>query len=184
GWARAAPSADRGHSAREAGPGRGADVANVEWLGALAAHHDGVHVVIALRVVQHERRSFRSDEPTLTPSRHSREDRIRVPALVGEPVLEARRALLVLDAREDPFVDKSREPLREDVAPDAELGLEVVEATRAETGLADEQRVPVIAQKIGAAGDGARPPGRVGALHVDHPTGSGVPHGTHSSSVR
>ena len=37
-------------------------------------------------------------------------------------------------------------------------GLEVVEAAGAEARLADEQQVPVVAEDVGAAGDGAGPP--------------------------
>ena len=94
----AATSADRGHSVREAGSGLGADVANVEWLGAFAADHDGVHVVIACGVVQDERRAFGPGQPPVPPGRHGGEDRVGVAALVGEPVLESWRVLLVLDA--------------------------------------------------------------------------------------
>ena len=52
----------RGGVGRVAGSGCGANVAHVERRGALAARDDGVHVVVARRVVEHERR----------PERHNR----------------------------------------------------------------------------------------------------------------
>lgn len=40
------------------GAGRGQNIVNVERLGALAAHDNGVHVMVAGGVMQHNRRAL------------------------------------------------------------------------------------------------------------------------------
>ena len=136
--------------------------------GALAAHHVGVHVVAACGVVELERAAFGAGEPAVAPRRHRGEDRVDVAALVGEPVLVANRTLLVLDTGEHSLVDEQGEVRREDVAPDAERALEVVEPAHAEARLAKQQQVPPVAQHVDGAGDRARPLRRVGACHIDN----------------
>src|SRR5207244_9602193 len=106
-------------------------------------------------------------EPPIAPRGHRGEDRVHVAALVGQAVLVARRTRLVLEAGQQPFVDETREPLAEDVAPDPERGPEVVEAAGAEARLPDQQQIPVVAQQVGAARDRARPRRGVGAFHAD-----------------
>ncbi|MEY2589354.1 MAG: hypothetical protein QOJ67_1338 [Acidimicrobiaceae bacterium] len=136
---------------RVAGTSLGANVADIEQLFALAADHDGVHVVPAGRVVQHKRGALWTDEPTLAPRGHGGEDRVRIASLLREAVVEPRRVVLVLHLVEQAFVDEAGEPLREDVAADAKRNLEVVEAAGPETGLADEEEVPVIPEHVDAA---------------------------------
>ena len=63
--------------------------------------------------------------------------------------------------------------IKETLSSKYRRGLEVVEPAGSETRLADDQQVPVVAEEVGAAGDGARPSGRVGALHVDYLSGVG-----------
>src|SRR5688572_24697471 len=147
-------------------PRPGRDLADVEVLPALAAHDDGVHVVVAAVVVQEHGRPFRSAEPAAPPGVHGGEHAIGVAALVGQPVLGSRRRGLVLDAVEHTLGDEALEPEGEHVATDAEVALEVVEAAGPEARLPDQQHVPVIAEDVGAAGDVARPVGRVRAPHA------------------
>src|SRR5437764_9289718 len=78
----------------------------------------------------------------------------------------SRRVWLVLDPAQQALVHEPVETSGEDVASDTERLLEVVEPASAETGLTDEQQVPVVAEHGRAAGDGARPVGGVGALHA------------------
>ena len=150
-----------------AGSGPGADVAHVEGLLAVAADHHGVHVVVAGRVVQDQGRAFGAGKPALAPGGHGGEDRVHLATLVGEPVLVAAGVLLVLVPGQECVVDQAGQPPGEDVAPDAQSRLEVVEAARAEAGLADKQQVPVVAEHVGAAGDGAGPARHVGPFHGD-----------------
>ena len=150
---------------RGAGSGLGSHLGR-RGVVAFAADHDGVHVVVASGVVQHQRCAFRAGEPAVAPGRHGGEDRVGVTALLCEPVLVARRVRLVLDPAQQALVHEPVETSGEDVASDTERLLEVVEPASAETGLTDEQQVPVVAEHRRTAGDGARPVGGVGALHA------------------
>ena len=143
------------------------DLSDVDRFVALAAHHDGVHVVVARRVMQYERRAVGPAEPPVTPRCHRRKDRIHLASLLGQSVLRSGRMALILDALHDPLVDELVEAPREDVATDAELTLEVVEPSGAETRLTDQQQIPVITQHCRAARDRARPVGGIHTLHVD-----------------
>src|SRR3954452_13215624 len=114
------------HRRRVAWSRLGPHFAHVEGLGAFAAHDDGVHVVIARGVVEDQGSPLRAGEPTIAPRSHGRQDRVDVPAFLGEAVLVAGRVLLVLDPLQQALVHEAAQALREDVAPDAELALEVV----------------------------------------------------------
>ena len=156
---------DRESGGRCAGSGSGADVVNIERLVAFAADDDSVHVVVAGRVVQHEGGALGTGEPALAPCGHRGEDRVRVAAFVGEAILVTGRVLLVLDATQQTLFHKTGEAKAEHVPPNGKFVLEVVEPAGAKAGLADEEQVPVVAEHGGAAGDGARPVGRVDAFH-------------------
>src|SRR5215207_8010705 len=80
-----------------AGSRRGPYLAHVDRFRTLAAHDDGVHVVIAGGVVQDQRSAFGAGEPAVAPRRHGGEYPVRIASLVGEPVFVPRRVLLVLD---------------------------------------------------------------------------------------
>jgi hypothetical protein len=87
---------------------------------------------------------------------HQRDQhRPEVYALVGEPVLEALGALLVGALLEDPLVDEAPQAVGQDVARDAEVILEVVEAPHAEEGVADDQHRPAVPDPLQRAGDRA-----------------------------
>ena len=111
-----------------AGSGRGSYLTDVEGFVAFAADDDGVHVVLAGGVVQHQWCAFRAREPAVAPGGHGGEDRVGVAALLREAVLVAGRVRLVLDPAQQALVDEPVETSGEDVAPDAQRLLEVVEA--------------------------------------------------------
>jgi len=73
--------------------------------------------------------------------------------------------LLVRDPLEEPLLDQAVEALREDVAADPEVALEVLEALDAEEGVAQDERCPPVAQQVHRTGDRARPRRERGALH-------------------
>ena len=164
----------RRRSLRRGGPVAGAglrsDVSDVERLVALAADDDGMHVVATGSVMQDEGSAFGAGEPAFAPGRHGGKNRVDVSAFVGEAVLAAGRSLLVFDPAEQVFVNETVQSLGEDVASDPERGLEVVEAAGPETRLAQDQQVPVVAEDVDAAGDGARPARCVGAFQEAQPT--------------
>ena len=159
----------RRRSLRRGGPVAGAglrsDVSDVERFGAFAADDDGMHVVDTGAVMQDEGSPFGTGEPAFAPGRHGGKDRVDASAFVGEAVLTSGRSLLVFDPAEQLFVNETVQSMGEDVASDPERGLEVVEAAGPETRLANDQQVPVVAEDVDAAGDGARPARCVGAFH-------------------
>ena len=127
---------------------------DVEGLVAFAADDDCVHVVVAGGVVQHDGCAFGAGEPTVSPGCHRRQDRVGVASFVGEAVLVADRVLLILDATQEPLFDEPGEAQCEDVAPDPEFVLEIVESSRPEACLADQQQVPVVAEHGGTTAIG------------------------------
>ncbi len=124
-----------------------------------------VHVMAARRVVQDEERAFGASEPAVAPCRHRGQDGVGVPALLGEAVFVASGVLLILDPTQETLFHETGEPLGEDVAPDPELVLELVEAARAQARLADQQEVPMVAEHGSAPCDGAGPVRGIDALH-------------------
>ncbi len=78
------------------------------------------------------------------PLHQAEQDGIEVESLLGEPVLEALRPILIFAAFEDPVADERLETVGEDVPGEACIPLELAEAANAEEALAqDEQRLAV-----------------------------------------
>ncbi len=84
--------------------------------------------------------------------------RVEVAPLLGEAVLEARRAILVAHALEDAVRDELPQPIGQAVARDAEIALEVLEAADAEERVAQDEQRPAVAD------DGQRPRHRAGEV--------------------
>src|SRR5262249_26993199 len=83
--------------------------------------------------------------PVVAPVQQRNDHRIQVASLLGEPVLVAWRPLLVADALQHAGADEPSQPIGKPVAAQAD-GLEALEATGAEKGVAqDEKRPPVAA---------------------------------------
>ena len=118
--------------------GDGGDRPRVERLAAVRARGHGGDDVAACGVPDLQRRSARGGPP-VAPLAHGRHHVPQVAALVGEPVLGARRMVLVGHALEDPVVHQVVQPPGKDVAGDAQARLEVVEAGHAEEGVPDDE---------------------------------------------
>src|SRR6476646_8718067 len=80
-------------------------------------------------------------------------------------VLIARRPLLVARAAQDALGGEPAQALRQDVAPDRQGALDVVETRAAEEDLAQDERRPPVAEEVHRAGDRARPLAERGATH-------------------
>jgi hypothetical protein len=104
-------------------------------------------------------------EPAIAPAHQGGEHRIEVDAHLGEPVLVAIRRLLVAVLLEHAPLDQRREPVGEDVACDAEVALDLLEAAQAHEDVAQDQGGPPLADDVEGAGDRARQVAHAGALH-------------------
>ena len=71
------------------GSGFGEDVADVDGFGALRAYDDGVGVVVAGGVMQHEGCSFGAGHPAVAPGCHGCEDREDFASFLCEAVFAA-----------------------------------------------------------------------------------------------
>src|SRR6185436_5509601 len=90
------------------------------------------------------------------PPLHQRDDRRpQLDALLAEAVLEALGALLIALPLEQALVDEALEAVREHVACDAEVALEVVESPDAEEGVAYHEQGPSVPEDFEGACDGA-----------------------------
>src|SRR5581483_375513 len=96
-------------------------------------------------------------EPVAPPAPHGGEHVPEGAALVGEPILVARRPLGVRDLREEALVDEALEALREHRARDLERLLDVLEAPPAGERLAEDERRPPVADEVRRACDRTRP---------------------------
>jgi hypothetical protein len=91
----------------------------------------------------------------IAPLEQRNDHRIQVNPLASQVVLEAGRVFLVLAASEDVMVDESSQARSQNVAGDAKVFVELIEAMRAEEHLTYDQHAPGIAQDVERAGDGA-----------------------------
>ncbi len=137
----ARPSARLG---TQRGPGLGAHVARGHRPGAVGAGELGHHGMPAAAVHQLDGRTGVAGHPAVAPASERHDDRPEVAALLGQPVLEARRALLVLDAVEHAGRDQPPQAVGEAVARQTD-GAEVLEAARAEERVAQHEQRPAIA---------------------------------------
>ena len=109
----------------------------------------------AALVADQHRRPVGLGEVAVAPVQHRDHHRPEVEALLGEEVLVARRALLVGALLEDALVDQQREAGGEDVAGDAEVLLDLVEAAAAVEDVADHEQRPALAEDLEGPGDRA-----------------------------
>ena len=77
----------------------------------------------------------------------------------------------VRDGLEDPLFDQSVEAIGQDVAGDAEALMELVEASKPQEGVANDQKGPPFAHKLEGARDGAILPLVLAVQHTRHATG-------------
>jgi hypothetical protein len=77
----------------------------------------------------------------------------------------------VRDGLEDPLFDQSVEAIGQDVAGDAETLMELVETSKPQEGIPDDQKGPPFAHKLEGARDGAILPLVLAVQHTRHATG-------------
>src|SRR3989440_12550152 len=142
-----------------AGAGDGLDVAGVDGLAALVAHHVGLAALPAALVDQLHRDGLADACPLVAPLHQRDEDRMELEALVGQAVLEALGPLLVAPALEDAVAHQRLEPGGEHVAGDAEAALEVLETADAEEGIPQHEERPPLAHDLEGTGHGTVHPG-------------------------
>lgn len=93
----------------------------------------------AVAVDDLEGRAIRAGEVAVAPLEEGDEDGVELQALNGEAVLVAVRPFLVAVAAEDAVFDERLEAVGEDVAGDRQAGGEVLEATDAVEGVAEDE---------------------------------------------
>jgi diaminopropionate ammonia-lyase len=103
--------------------------------------------------------------PAVAPLAHRRHHVPQIAALGRQPVLRARRVILIPDASEDPGVDQVIKALGQDVAGDAEASLEIIEAGHAEERIPDDEQAPPLAHHVQALRDRAGDALETGPLH-------------------
>jgi hypothetical protein len=126
----------------------------IEGLAAVRADRHGRDDVPAGRVLGLHRRTA-GRRPPIAPLSHGHHHVPQVAALDGEPVIRARRVIGVGNPLEDLVVDEVVQALREDVAGNAQAGLEVIEARHAEEGIPDDEQAPPFPHELQALSDRA-----------------------------
>lgn len=134
------------------GAGLSGDGAGLEGFAARGARHHGLDHMAARGVTKHERGSFRCG-PLVAPLTHRGDDRPQVAAPIGEPVLKARRPVLVRDTVEDLDVHQLAQSVVQHVASDSESSLEVVETADAQERVTDDQQAPPLAHHLKTLGE-------------------------------
>ena len=154
--------------AMAARPGPGCAIMSRAPIGSLQSGQASVGVidVSAVPVDQLDRRAGVARHPAVAPARERDDDRVEVAALLGQPVLVARRRLLVAHPLEDAVRTSfcSRSASRCRVVPRS--ALEVLEAPHAEERVAQDQQRPAVADDGESAGDRARHPADVPPAHA------------------
>ena len=114
-----------------------------------------VEASTAALVLEHYRGPARGHGVAVAPL-HQRDDRgPQVEALFGEEVFEALGALLVAAPFQHAVLEQTLQARVEDVARDAEVALQLVEATQPEEDVADDEQRPALADHLECAGDAA-----------------------------
>jgi hypothetical protein len=96
-----------------------------------------------------------AEHPPVAPVLHRDEQRQQCEPGVGEDVLVAHRAALIEAAAQDAVGDEPAEALGEDVAGQADLGGQRVEADVSAGDLPQDQNVPPVPHDHGGSGDAA-----------------------------
>jgi hypothetical protein len=91
---------------------------------------------LAAAVDELDRRPGLARHPAVAPASERDDDRVEVPALFRQGILEARGALLVADAFENSVSHERPQAVGETVTRRAEVSLEVFEATNTEKRVA------------------------------------------------
>ena len=121
--------------------GRGGDVARAQLGAARRARQVAGDLAAAVAMADDDRGPGLRGVVAIAPLQQGHHHRPQVDALLGEPVLEARRAILVGHALEDALLDEPPEAVGQHVARDAEVALEVLEAAHAHERVAHDRIV-------------------------------------------
>jgi hypothetical protein len=116
------------------------NVSCVERLVAGGAGDDRVGPVAAGGVVEDDGGAVATDRPAVAPGGDGEEDVAELPAFVREEVVVADGLVGVWAAFDDAVVEEMVEPLGEDLAGDAEVALELVEAADADEEVSKDER--------------------------------------------
>ena len=84
----------------------------------------------------------------VAPLQQRDQHRPQVGALLGQPVLAARRAVLVGPLHQDPLLDEALEPGLQHIAGHAEVTLQLLEAADPQEDVADDQERPTLAHHL------------------------------------
>jgi hypothetical protein len=119
-------------------PGAGHDL-DFSWTDAVvvAGNEDGSDGA-AVSAPACDSRRFLGKMP-VAPLHQCEHRNCELATLLGQSILEARRALAVSGSLHDAFADEAVEAISEDVRRHAEARLELVEAAHAEEGVPDDQ---------------------------------------------
>ena len=104
---------------------------------------------------EHDRRAGVLAEVTVSPAHQGDQSGGEVEAPGGQAVLVPDGPDVVGAAFEHAVVDQLLEPVGEDVASDAEVAMQVLEATDAAERVTQDQERPAVADDLEGAGDGA-----------------------------
>src|SRR5713226_3044761 len=119
-----------------AGSGHGAHVGQFQALAAVGVdQHRLERPAVAAIDEIHRLAAARSDAKAVAPLLQPDDDGEQGSALVGQAIFMAQRTLAVGGLAEDAGLDKFLQPRRQDIARDAEIFLEVVEAAHAVEGV-------------------------------------------------
>src|SRR6516165_9962000 len=121
----------------------------------------------AAAVLERDRRARRWRRVAVAPLHQRDHRRPQVEALLREAVFVARRALVIEASLEHALVGERREAALEDVAGDAEIGLDLFEAAQSEEDVADDQQRPPLADHLECRGDAAHLVLVVASEHLD-----------------
>ncbi len=108
-----------------------------------------------LAVSHHERFPALAEDPLVSPFAKRRQDRKEGFAALRQSILVAGSLSADVDPFENSVIDEMLQTPAQDVSCDAEMALEVREATQAEKRVPDDQEAPPVADDVEAASDGA-----------------------------
>jgi hypothetical protein len=122
-------------------------------------------VPAALAVRDDQRRPGLAREMSVAPLEQADQHRIQLAPGIGQAVLEPLGALLVATTLEDAVVNQRLQPIGQHVPRDRQAGGELLEATLAVEGVAQDEQRPALADDVERARHGAV---QIGELYASH----------------
>jgi hypothetical protein len=134
----------------------GMDFPGIERLAALRTDHDRIKEFAAGLVLVQQGSPPLVHHMDIAPVNDCHQDRVKIQALLGEDVLVPLRAHLIRRPPQDTESYELFEPVREQMACDAELRLKLLEASDTKETVAKDQQAPAIADDGERTRNGAR----------------------------